>query len=236
MISVLGLVILLIFSSAVAMWLALPYVIRKIQVSVLKEKCRKARAIVLTYDDGPTAGVTKDILEILAEYKAKATFFVLGNKVSKNSELINDIVSSGHELAAHSYCHLHAWKSSPFKVYLDTKNGFRKVMQYGGVKLYRPPYGKLTLLSLLQTLFNGYRLAWWTIDSTDSWSRPASVSEVLNMIRQENGGVILMHDSEHSLGPNGSRNYSVELSRVILEFARDEGFCISTLESLYQTS
>ena len=61
--------------------------------------------IVLTFDDGPRPGSTDEVLDVLREHRATATFFVLGNRAAGNPELIRRIVREGHELALHGPDH-----------------------------------------------------------------------------------------------------------------------------------
>jgi peptidoglycan/xylan/chitin deacetylase (PgdA/CDA1 family) len=225
--------IVLIFS-LLLIWFLLPYVLRIIQVSILRNKCKKNHMIVLTYDDGPTRGVTENILNVLEKYNISATFFVLGKNSDFNPHLLRNVISLGHEIGTHSYSHLNSWKSSPLLVYRDTERGFGKLSEYGGSKLYRPPYGKMTLFSMLHVHLRGYRLAWWTVDSTDTWDSPLSVADVIRKIRNENGGVVLMHDFESSIGPELNNHYLVDLSVGIIEFANAEGYKVCTMGELFK--
>src|SRR5690606_32267549 len=61
--------------------------------------------IALTFDDGPQPEFTEEILQILADYNAKATFFVTGAEMEQNPEQGKKIVAAGHELGNHSYSH-----------------------------------------------------------------------------------------------------------------------------------
>jgi peptidoglycan/xylan/chitin deacetylase (PgdA/CDA1 family) len=214
-------------------WFLLPYGIRIVQVKGLRKICRRKRAIVLTYDDGPTIGATERVLAVLNKFNVFATFFVLGRKANEYPQLLSDMVGCSQEIGAHSYSHLNAWKCSPLRVYRDTERGLEILRNYGGSMLYRPPYGKMTLLSMMHVYVRGYRLAWWTIDSTDTWDSPASVSEVIQQIRENNGGVVLMHDLNSSIGPALTNNYMVDLSEGILEFAENEGYKVCTMSSLF---
>lgn len=184
--------------------------------------------IALTYDDGPNSKVTSDVLEILCSRNAVATFFLLGQKVGAAKESLARIISAGHEIGCHSYGHLHAWKRDPISVFLDIQKGFRAVRSVSECRLYRAPYGKVTLGSLLQVWLQGGRQSWWTIDSTDTWQKPRTVEDVLDQVRTEGGGVVLMHDLDRPARPEHEK-FVLDLTRGLLDLANNEGYRICKL-------
>ena len=221
----------IIIISAIFGWFVLPYAIRKSQEATLKRKCRMSRTIVLTYDDGPGAELTQKILALLKAYNAQATFFMLGKKVTADLELPHILVQAGHEIGSHSYQHLNAWKQSPLAVYRDIDRGLVGTRAFGQLLLFRPPHGKITLATLLQVWFNQCQLAWWTIDSTDTWPTPMPIEGVIERIRSAGGGVILMHDHSRTTNPE-RETYVLELTKSILEFARKEGFKVRRMSEI----
>lgn len=221
--------------SGISGWLILPYAMRKVQEAILKRKCKASRTIVLTYDDGPGTEVTTKILALLKTYDARATFFVLGKNLADNSELVHMLVQAGHEIGTHSFQHLNAWKRSPFAVYRDIKLGFADIKAFGQPLLFRAPHGKLTLATMLQVWFNQCRQAWWTIDSTDTWPAVMPIERVIEQIRINRGGVVLMHD--HSRPNNPEREaYVLDLTKSILELARIEGFKVRRMSEVVLSS
>lgn len=213
---------------AVFVWFVLPFAAKKVQIVRLRRRCCRRRLIALTYDDGPSSKVTSDVLEILCSRNAVATFFLLGHKVDSAKESIARIISAGHEIGSHSYRHLHTWKRNPISVFLDIQKGFRAVRSVSECRLYRAPYGKVTLGSLLQVWLQGGRQSWWTIDSTDTWQKPRTVEEVLNQVRIEGGGVVLMHDLDRPARPEHEK-FVLDLTRRLLDLADKEGFRICKL-------
>lgn len=189
------------------------------------------RSIALTYDDGPSTRVTDDVLDILRNRTAIATFFLLGNKVDTSKEGVDRIINAGHEIGSHSYQHLHAWKRDPISVFLDIKKGLRAVRSMAECRLFRAPYGKVTLGSLIQVAVQGCRQSWWTIDSTDTWKRPRSIEEILDQVRSKGGGVVLFHDLDRPAKPENEK-FVLDLTRRLLDLAEDEGFRICKLGEL----
>ena len=74
----------------------------------------------------------------------------------------------------------------------------------------RPPFGKITLATLLQAWIKHQKLAWWTIDSKDSWSTPRPIEDIVNQVKIDGGGVILMHD--HDRKESTAHNYVINLT------------------------
>lgn len=216
---------------AISGWLVLPYTIRKFQEAILKRKCKMSRTIVLTYDDGPGAEVTTKILALLKAYDARATFFILGKNITIDLELPQMMVQAGHEIGSHSFQHLNAWKRSPLAVYQDIKRGFVDIRAFGQPLLFRAPHGKLTLATMLQVWFNQCRQAWWTIDSTDTWPSPIPIENVMEQIKSDGGGVILMHDHKRPNNPEREA-YVLDLTKSILELARKEGFKVCKMSEV----
>ena len=177
------------------LWYALPYLIRKRGERLLRHRCRKMRAIILTFDDGPSVQLTPRILDVLDEHEAKATFFMLGDRLLAAKSTALKVRERGHEIASHSQKHLNAWKTWPWMVAQDLYRGFQAMK---GItdddRFFRPPNGKLTLATLVQIWFGKKYLAWWTIDSTDTHTCRQSVEQIIANVREDGGGVILMHD------------------------------------------
>ncbi len=107
------------------------------------------KEIYLTFDDGPTPNITEFVLEQLALFNAKATFFCIGKNIVENSNLFSKILKEEHTIGNHTNNHLKGWKTKR-KTYLeniflaqksiDTYNSNTDNQE---LKLFRPPYGKL---------------------------------------------------------------------------------------------
>ena len=91
----------------------------------------------LTFDDGPTPEVTHWVLDKLAEYRAKATFFCLGRNVEKNPDIYQRILEEGHAVGNHIYSHLKGWMVDRSE-YIDD---IKLAGEFIASRLFRPPYG-----------------------------------------------------------------------------------------------
>jgi peptidoglycan/xylan/chitin deacetylase (PgdA/CDA1 family) len=179
-------------------WFLFPFLLRKLEENRLSQFCADNGHIVLTFDDGPCPETTPQILDILKEKKIKASFFALGQHANQERGLARMIIAEGHDFGHHSEHHINAWKSSPLTALIDIQNGQRTIASLKGAQdLFRAPYGKMTLLTMLYVWFQNIKSCWWTIDPKDSRENPLSHNKVLAQIRNNRGGVILLHDHKN---------------------------------------
>ncbi len=150
------------------------------------------RDVFLTFDDGPTPEVTEWILEELARYDAKATFFCLGRNVELYPELYERIVAEGHRVGNHTYSHLKGWGMN-VEEYVDDVDRAAGVM---GGSLFRPPYGRIAPVQS-RALAPRYRIVMWNIISRDynrSLSPRTCLENVIRHVRP--GDIVVFHDSK----------------------------------------
>ncbi len=147
--------------------------------------------VYLTFDDGPTPGVTTWVLDQLRQFEAQGTFFCLGKNVEKNSDLYNKIIEEGHAVGNHTYSHLKGWQMDNTEYFsdIDLANNFIRS------NLFRPPYGKFTA-SQIKYLSDNYQIVMWDILSQDynqNISPDKVLSNVLDNVR--GGSIVVFHDS-----------------------------------------
>ncbi|MDX9941146.1 MAG: polysaccharide deacetylase family protein [Bacteroidales bacterium] len=152
----------------------------------------REKKIFLTFDDGPTPGVTEQVLEILQQFQARATFFVLGKNARENPGLIENILSHGHAIGSHGWDHLNGWKT-PLKTYLANAESFPLPLE---MPLYRPPYGRITPAQAWQMKKRGYTIVMWSVLSRDyepRLNRQKAFQQIISLTRD--GSILLFHDS-----------------------------------------
>ena len=150
------------------------------------------RGVYITFDDGPTPGVTEWILKTLKRYDAKATFFVLGKNVERYPDLYEKILADGHIVGNHTYSHQKGFGMS-LEDYLEDIDFASYSVQSN---LFRPPYARITP-SQLRAVAQRYKIVMWSIVSRDynrNISRERCLKGVLPHIKA--GAIILFHDSE----------------------------------------
>ncbi|MFN3444741.1 MAG: polysaccharide deacetylase family protein [Bacteroidia bacterium] len=150
------------------------------------------KVLYLTFDDGPHPTITPLVLSILDEYNAKATFFCVGENVTKYPDTFNQIIRKGHAVGNHTYNHIKGWQSTN-EVYFDNIKKANEVIQSN---LFRPPYG-LIKPSQIKMLKHDYRIVMWSILTRDYDKNlnPHIALKHLNKLTKP-GDVIVFHDSK----------------------------------------
>lgn len=88
-----------------------PWLIQKAYPKLTWRKPTDAKDLYLTFDDGPIQGLTESILDTLGKFDVKATFFCVGQNLTRNKEIAKRAISAGHQLANHTYNHVDGWKT-----------------------------------------------------------------------------------------------------------------------------
>ncbi len=203
-----------------------PLAIRRLQA-----RCVRQKVLAITYDDGPGPAVTQELVELLKEFDAPATFFLSGERVIPNADVANGLVRQGHEVGCHGYHHLHAWKNLPGALREDFARGCGAVVSCGAVDpiAFRPPFGKLVFPTWLAAKHRGARLAWWTHDSGDSFAELPGRSPALDLL-DAGGGVALLHDLDRSDPRN---EFVLATTRALLEGAREKGLRVVRFSDVF---
>ncbi|MFI3277372.1 MAG: polysaccharide deacetylase family protein [Rikenellaceae bacterium] len=195
-----------------------PKILRRILPDLIWE-VDDPSSIYLTFDDGPTPGITEWILSTLKKYDAKATFFVLGKNIEMYPDLYAMILEHGHKVGNHTYSHQKGWGMSLERYVEDVE--FANDLIHSD--LFRPPYGQIKP-SQAKFLSQSYKLIMWDVISRD-YNRRVSPEGCLKNVAPyiEGGSIIVFHDSDKSF-----RNMSYALPRT-LEIAKQRGLACKSL-------
>jgi peptidoglycan-N-acetylglucosamine deacetylase len=169
----------------------IPWILKKTLTSLTWEMDHAVPALYLTFDDGPTPGITAEVLSILDQYNAKATFFCIGRNAERYPDIFKKMVANGHAAGNHTYSHLKGWYTRNWDYFNDIALAARFVPSH----LFRPAYGMMTP-SQVRYLKRQYRIVLWSIMSYDfdlATSPERCLSHVLKHARP--GSVIVFHDS-----------------------------------------
>lgn len=149
-------------------------------------------AVFLTFDDGPTPEVTPWVMEQLAIYNAKATFFLIGKNVDRYPAIVEDLKVAGHSIGNHSYHHENGWETDD-DVYFES---IARTDQILGVDLLRPPYGRIKK-SQIKVLKEKYKIVMWDVLSAD-WMLENSPQKCIDNVLENvtSGSIIVFHDSQ----------------------------------------
>jgi peptidoglycan-N-acetylglucosamine deacetylase len=153
--------------------------------------------IAMTFDDGPSAENTPRLLEMLKQRNIKATFFLIGQNVVSNPDLVRRILAEGHEIGNHSWTHPQLSKLSDDRVTAEITQTQDAIKEASGFTptLLRPPYGAITprQREWIENRF-GLNIILWSVDPFD-WKRPgASVITQRILSQARPGAIILSHD------------------------------------------
>jgi peptidoglycan/xylan/chitin deacetylase (PgdA/CDA1 family) len=175
--------------------------------------------IYLTFDDGPEPGVTPQVLSLLHNYNAKATFFCLGTKVEQYPDLWEMIKKKGHVVANHGYSHLDGFKTST-NTYIEN---FLKGAEITGSNLFRPPYGRITPWQYYK-IKKSTKIIMWSAMSMD-FSKKITIKKCVNRVLKNSypGAIIVFHDSVKA------SDTVLNALPKILEVLSAKGFSFETL-------
>ena len=159
---------------------------------------RNKKHVYLTFDDGPVPDVTEYVLDLLSEYRIKATFFCVGENVIKYPEIFKRILREGHGVGNHTFNHLNGWQVDE-KEYMNNiqlcLDAFRKMGYKNDVHLFRPPYGKIRKRTFAK-IKEDYKIIMWDVLSYD-FSRKVNEQKCLEKSLRftKKGSIIIFHDS-----------------------------------------
>lgn len=191
------------------MYFRIPKFVRRLMPTMLwkgeGEKC-----VYLTFDDGPTPRITEQILSILDNYGAKATFFCLGNNAELYPELIDQILKRGHAIGNHSYNHTRGWIVTT-EEYMASAYKAGQFLPH--TRLFRPPYGRIAAREVRRMRSQGWKVVMWNNISEDydhKVSPQRCAQKVTRHLRA--GNIIVFHDSVKA-----SKNMLYALPKVLEE-------------------
>ena len=183
-----------------------PFLLKKLYPSsLIWNKSREDKSIFLTFDDGPIPIVTPWVLKTLKNFNAKATFFCIGENITKHPEIFAQLKADGHAIGNHTYNHLKGWITDD-ETYLENIN---KCQQLTQTHLFRPPYGRIkrSQIKLLKyQVFsskyqddlqrNQFSIVMWDVLSGDFDTQLSPDKCLKNVIKNtENGSIVVFHDS-----------------------------------------
>lgn len=221
-------------SAAIFLYIGVPWLHSRLARRLLKRKAARRRAVVLTFDDGPGNRLTPELLKLFAENNARATFFLLGRNLAGREALARELFDSGHEICSHGYDHLHQWKVLPLRALSDIRRGWKAIDDAlgteGGKYPFRPPNGKLNILSLLYLLLWRVPIVYWSEDSGDTWPT-APANDRLALLAKETGGVVsLAHDFDRATDERDP--FILESTRAALAMANEQAMSVLTVSQL----
>ncbi|CDX17160.1 Chitooligosaccharide deacetylase [Mesorhizobium sp. ORS 3324] len=194
-------------------------------------------SVYLTFDDGPHPSCTPKVLDVLAQQRVSATFFVIGAYAADQPALIQRMITEGHEVANHTMTHPDLSECEPGVVQreiFDANRAIKAACPRASVRYMRAPYGIWTEQVIASAASLGLSAVHWSADPRD-WFSPgvdAIVDAVLASVRP--GAIVLLHDgcppSEMKPGSDaGLRSQTILALSRIIPALHDRGFAMRSL-------
>lgn len=186
------------------------------------------KVIAITFDDGPTKNVDQ-LLPLLDQYKAKATFFLIGQDIEKYPEEAEKLVEAGHQIGNHTYSHKRMVLKSPsfIKEEIEKTDELIRKAGYEGEIDFRPPYGKKLIgLPYYLNKHNRETIMWTLEPETYYTNAEDKVNDVVENIQP--GSIILLHPMYDQSGE------TIQVIEDILRELTAEGYTFVTMDELQE--
>jgi len=191
---------------------------------LISEK-RESKSLYLTFDDGPVQGITEELLALLEKHQVKATFFMIGSRMSKSPELLNKIYEQKHTLANHSYSHPNFSKLS-IETMLDEISSTNTVIKQNTLqncRLFRAPQGRWSIKLLFKLFRLKMTAVHWSRDSMDFLKeQPEEIVKRFIDAPVKNGDIILFHDDD---------SRCIEALKTLIPHWQSQGYSLNALEN-----
>ena len=208
---------------------ASPRELARVDAAYLGDTTQKV--IYLTFDAGYENGCTAKILDVLKQHQVPAAFFLVGNYIEKNADLVRQMVEDGHIVGNHTMHHYDMSKLSDkdafSKELTDLEALFRDVTGREMPKYYRPPQGIYSEENLKMASELGYQTVFWSLAYVD-WNNDAqpTAEEAFGKLipRVHNGAVVLLHSTSAT---------NAEILDELLTRWEQLGYSFASIDSLF---
>lgn len=190
------------------------------------------KVLYLTFDAGYENGCTEKILDILKEQQVPAAFFLVGNYLEKNADLVRRMVQEGHIVGNHTMHHYDMSKLTTREAFskelTDLEKLYKEVVGQEMPKYYRPPQGIYSQENLKMARELGYKTVFWSLAYVD-WNNDSQPSreEALRKLlpRTHPGAVVLLHSTSST---------NARILEELIGKWREDGYSFGTMEDLFE--
>jgi peptidoglycan/xylan/chitin deacetylase (PgdA/CDA1 family) len=198
----------------------------------LRRRLEPGPAVALTFDDGPHAEGTAQVLALLERHDARATFFLVGEQVRRLPSLAREIAGAGHGIGLHGDTHRCELRLGPAALAEDRARGLEAIHAATGVlpRIHRPPYGAGSGPGIALARRAGLETILWSRWGRD-WRAAASAESVVDDVTRRGPlerDIVLLHDADH-YSAAGSHRATVGALPRILERCAEEGLATVAL-------
>jgi peptidoglycan/xylan/chitin deacetylase (PgdA/CDA1 family) len=191
--------------------------------------------VAITFDDGPTRGITDRLLGVLEREHVPATFFVVGRAARREPALLRRMAADGDEIEDHSETHTHLNVLGARALDAQIEGAEAAIAAATGrhARYLRPPFGARDALVLERARRHGMRVVLWSamLDETSPHVPPAVLAERL-LHQVADGAIVVLHDGDQGRDDGGERAYEAALAPRVIAALRARGFGFVTLDAL----
>jgi peptidoglycan-N-acetylglucosamine deacetylase len=186
----------------------------------------RGREIALTFDDGPTRGVTDSLLRVLEREHVPATFFVVGSAARREPALLRRMVADGDEVENHTdtHCHLNALLPAAIDREIARADAAIAAITGRRPRYLRPPFGARNAAVIAAARHHGKRVVLWSLTmrgNAEDLARHAT-----------DGAIVLLHDGDRGRDDSGELAYQARLVPSVIGALRARGYRFVTVDQL----
>ena len=192
-----------------------PFWLRLIYRSCIWRKRNQDRVLYLSFDDGPHPEATPFVLDQLAHFNAKASFFCIGKNVQLYREIYDAILAAGHVVGNHTQNHMNGWKNNTENYIADIQEATKWIDS----NLFRPPYGRISFSQIKALRLHPslpQQIVMWDVLSGDFDTTITGDQCAQNVIQHAGpGSIVVFHDSAKAMD-----RLRIALPKVLLHFSQ----------------
>ena len=192
-----------------------PFWLRLIYRSCIWRKPTQDRVLYLSFDDGPHPEATPFVLEQLAIFNAKASFFCIGKNVQLYPNIYAALIEANHTVGNHSQNHMNGWKNNTTNYIVDIQEATKSISS----NLFRPPYGRISfsqIKALRSDPILPQEIIMWDVLSGDFDTTISGDQCAQNVIQRAGpGSIIVFHDSAKAMD-----RLRIALPQVLTHFSK----------------
>jgi len=196
---------------------------------MITEVSTSQKAVAITFDDGPNPIYTPQVLEIFAKAEGKATFFMIGEQMEKNPELVKEAAEQGHEIGNHTYSHPKLTELTPADCLAEIERTEQMIRELTGKKpvTFRPPYLDYNHETISVVESKGYSMIGALNLEAQDWEQPG-VDHILAATKKcvKNGSILIFHDGY------GDRSQTIQAVRELVSDLKSQGYQLLTVSEL----
>ena len=189
------------------------------------------KVLYLTFDAGYENGCTEKILDVLKQQQVPAAFFLVGNYLERNADLVRRMVAEGHTVGNHTMHHYDMSKLTTKEAFskelTDLEVLYKEITGQPMPRFYRPPQGIYSEENLKMARELGYKTVFWSLAYVDwlSDSQPTAEAAMRKLLpRTHPGAVVLLHSTSRT---------NAEILEQLIEKWKEEGYTFGTLDQLF---